>query len=168
MSKRRWVVGFSIVFWILVECGQALAQRDGMPVGYPQSLESDLQLLLGRLRGGSPSPQLLVQVSSTYFDLADDLLTDEASRRAAYEAGAKAARRAFELDESNADAHFFHAANLGSAERLRGIANAAVVLKDVKDCAMRAIELNPEHAQALHIFFFLILEVRCFVLVFVI
>jgi len=107
MSKRRLVVGFSIVFWILVECGQALAQRDGMPVGYPQSLESDLQLLLSRLRGGSPSPQLLVQVSSTYFDLADDLLTDEASRRAAYEAGAKAARRAFELDESNADAHFF-------------------------------------------------------------
>lgn len=162
MSKSRLVVGFSIAFWILVECGQALAQRDGMPVGYPQSLESDLQLLLGRLRGGSPSPQLLVQVSSTYFDLADDLLTDEASRRAAYEAGAKAARQAFELDESNADAHFFHAANLGSAERLRGIANAAVVLKDVKHCAMRAIELNPEHAQALQMMGGLLMELPWF------
>src|SRR5262249_44741656 len=78
------------------------------------------------------------------------------------EAGAKAARRAFELDESNADAHFFHAANLGSAERLRGIANAAVVLKDVMHCAMRAIELNPKHAQALQMMGGLLMELPWF------
>src|SRR5262245_289593 len=162
MSKTRLVVGLFTVFGILVGWGQTFAQRDGMPAGYPQSLESDLQSLLGRLRGGSPSPQLLVQVSSTYFDLADDLLTDEAKRRAAYEAGAKAARQAFELDESNADAHFFHAANLGSAERLRGIANAAMVVKDIKYCAMRASALDPKHAQALQMMGGLLMELPWF------
>jgi len=133
-----------------------------MPVGYPQSLEGELQGLLSRLHEGNPSPALLVRVSSTYFDLADDLLTDERKRREAYEAGAKVAKQAFELDDSNADAHFFHAANLGSAERLRGVTNAAIVLKDVKHCTMRAIELNPKHAQALQMMGWLLMELPWF------
>jgi tetratricopeptide (TPR) repeat protein len=129
-----------------------------MPAGYPQSIEADLHALLGRLREGRPSPELLVRVSSTYFDLADDLLTDEHKRREAYEAGAKAAERAFKLDDSNADAHFFHAVNLGSAERLKGIANAAMVVKEIKHCAQRAIDLNPKHAQALQMMGGLLIE----------
>jgi tetratricopeptide (TPR) repeat protein len=151
-----------MVLGLLIGTGQAFAQRDEMPVGYPQSLEADLSSLLGRLREGSASPGLLVRVASTYFDLADDFLTDEGKRRTAYEAGAKAAEQAFELDESNADAHFFHAANLGSAERLRGIANAAMVVKEIKHCAMRAIELNPKHAQALQMMGGLLMELPWF------
>jgi tetratricopeptide (TPR) repeat protein len=151
-----------MVLGILIGTGQAFAQRDEMPAGYPQSLEADLSSLLGRLREGSASPGLLVRVASTYFDLADDFLTDEGKRRAAYEAGAKAAKQAFELDESNADAHFFHAANLGSAERLRGITNAAMVVKEIKQCALRAIELNPRHAQALQMMGGLLMELPWF------
>ena len=67
------------------------AQRDEMPAGYPQSLEPALQKLLGRVQQGDPSSGLLVQLSSTYFDIADDLLTEQAQRMAAYQAGAKAA-----------------------------------------------------------------------------
>jgi tetratricopeptide (TPR) repeat protein len=151
-----------MVLGILIGTGQAFAQRDEMPAGYPQSLEADLSSLLSRLREGSASPGLLVRVASTYFDLADDFLTDEGKRRTAYEAGAKAAKQAFELDESNADAHFFHAANLGSAERLRGITNAAMVVKEIKHCAMRAIELNPKHAQALQMMGGLLMELPWF------
>jgi len=162
MKGACWRVVSFLVLGMLFGAGQSFAQRDMMPVGYPQSLENDLTSLLRRLHESGPSPTLLVLVSSTYFDLADDLLTDEAKRRAAYEAGAKAARQAFELDESNADAHFFHAANLGSAERLRGIANAAMVLKDIKHCAMRAIELNPKHAQALQMMGGLLMELPWF------
>ncbi|MCS6286552.1 MAG: tetratricopeptide repeat protein [Nitrospira sp.] len=147
-----------LVLGMMANADQAFAQRDEMPVGYPQSLEPSLQVLLSRLREGDPSPGLLVQVASTYFDLADDLLTDEKRRRTAYEAGAKAAEQAVQLDDSNADAHFFHAANLGSAERLRGIANAAMVVKEIKRCAMRAIELNPRHAQALQLMGGLLME----------
>lgn len=162
MNCARWIGVSSIVLGILIGTGQAFAQRDEMPAGYPQSLESDLQSLLGRLREGSASPELLVRVASTYFDLADDLLTDEKRRREAYDAGAKAAKQAFELDESNADAHFFHAANLGSAERIRGITNAAMVVKEMKHCAMRAIDLNPRHAQALQMMGGLLMELPWF------
>jgi hypothetical protein len=76
-----------------------------MPVGYPQSL-------LSRLREGQPSPALVVQLSSTYFDLADDWLKDNTKRIEAYEAGAKAAKQVYKIDDSNADAHCFHAVNL--------------------------------------------------------
>jgi tetratricopeptide (TPR) repeat protein len=144
-----WAVVACTVIGLCIGPGRASAQRDEMPAGYPQSLEAELQGLLRRVREGPVSPGLLVQVSSTYFDIADDLLTDKAKRREAYEAGAAAAQQAIELDESNADAHFFHAANLGSAEQLRGPANAAFVVKEVLRCAQRAIELNPAHAPAL-------------------
>ena len=158
MNYIGWIVQCVIVLGMTVGAGQVFAQRDEMPVGYPQSLEPSLQVLLSRLREGDPSPGLLVQVASTYFDLADDLLTDEKKRRAAFEAGAKAAEQAFQLDDSNADAHFFHAANLGSAERLQGITNAAMVVKEIKQCALRAIELNPRHAQALQMMGGLLME----------
>lgn len=162
MNRATWIGVGCIVLATLIGTGQALAQRDEMPAGYPQSLEGDLSSLLARLSEGDASPGLLVRVASTYFDIADDLLTDEKKRRTAYEAGAKAAKQAFELDESNADAHFFHAANLGSAERLRGITNAAMVVKEIKHCAMRAIELNPKHAQALQMMGGLLMELPWF------
>jgi tetratricopeptide (TPR) repeat protein len=162
MIRIKWIINFVVVVGITLGAERAFAQRDEMPTGYPQSLEVDLQSLLGRLREGSVSPGLLVRVASTYFDLADDFLTDEKRRREAYEAGARAAKQAFELDESNADAHFFHAANLGSAERLRGITNAAMVVKQIKHCAMRAIELNPKHAQALQMMGGLLMELPWF------
>lgn len=162
MSMTRWIVGSVAAMGMLIGTGQALAQRDGMPLGYPQSIETDLASLLGRLREGTPSPGLLVRLASTYFDLADDLLTDEAKRQAAYEAGAKAAKQAFELDDSNADAHFFHAANFGSAERLRGVTNAALAVKEIKHCAQRAIDLNPKHAQALQMMGGLLMELPWF------
>jgi hypothetical protein len=100
--------------------GQAFAQRNEVPAGYPQSLEPASQALLGRLHEGNPSPGLLVRLAEAYFDLADDLLTDEAKRRAAYEAGAMAAKQAIELDESNADAHFFHLSFMASLCQWRG------------------------------------------------
>lgn len=73
-----------------------------------------------------------MRLAETYFDIADDLLKDEAKRRDAYEAGAEAAKQAYELDDAHADAHFFHAVNMGSAERLKGLANAAMVVKEMK------------------------------------
>ena len=162
MTHRGWIVHCVMVLGLAVGAGHVFAQRDEMPVGYPQSLEPSLQVLLKRLHEDGPSPPLLVQVASTYFDLADDLLTDDKKRYAAYEAGANAAEQAFQLDDSNADAHFFHAANLGSAERLRGIANAAMVVKEITHCALRAIELNPRHAQALQMLGGLLMELPWF------
>jgi hypothetical protein len=158
MKRACWAVGLCFVFGFCIGLESASAQRDDMPPGYPQSLEADLQVLLTRLRQGKPSPELLVRVSSTYFDLADDLLTDDNKRREAYEAGAKAAEQAFMLDDTNADAHFFHAVNVGSAARLKGVANGAMVVKEMKQCAQRAIDLNPKHPQALQLMGALLIE----------
>jgi len=106
------IVGIVVIVVMLGMCigpREVWAQRDEMPVGYPQSIEPQLQALLGRLRDEPSSSELLVKVASTYFDLAYDLLTDKVKRQEAYEEGAKAAKQAFQLDELNADAHFFHA-----------------------------------------------------------
>lgn len=147
---------------VFLVTGHAPAQRHEMPTGYPQSLEGDLRALLSAVREGPPTPGLLVRLAETYFDLADDFLKDKAQRLAAYEAGAQAAKQAYELDESNADAHFFHAVHIGSAERLKGIANAAMVVKEMKHCALRAIELNPRHAQALQMLGGMLIELPWF------
>lgn len=142
----------------LIASDHALAQRNEMPPGYPQSLERDLQALLARVDEGNPSPELLVQLAEIYFDLADDLLTDKPKRLAAYEAGAKAAKQAFELDETNADAHYFHAVNIGNAARLQGVTNAALTVSTIKHCALRAIELDPDHSLALQMMGGLMME----------
>ena len=101
-------------------------------------------------------------MASTYFDLADDLLTDKVQRQAAYEEGARAAKQAFQLDESNADAHFFHAVNLGNAARLQGMTNGALVVNELKSCLEGAIEINPKHAQALQMMGAMLLELPWF------
>ena len=162
MNRFREIIFSAALLGVVLGSGQAHAQRNALPADYPRSLEADLEQLLGRLRGGSVSSGLLVQLASTYFDLADDLLTNETKRRIAFEAGAQAAEQAFQLDDSNADAHFFYAANLGSAERLRGIANAAMVVNKIKHCVLRAIELNPRHAQALQMMGGLLMELPWF------
>lgn len=159
MNRVEWTVIGLLLCWVLADAGQAAAQRNEMPAGYPQTLERELQVLLERVREGKPSPSLLVKLSETYFDTADDLLTDEARRLAAYDAGAEAAKQAFEMDERLADAHFFHALNIGSAARLRGVTNAAFAVKEIKYCAQRAIELDPQHSQALQMMGGLLMEI---------
>lgn len=149
MNKIIGIVVSIAVLGTFIGLGKAWAQRDEIPDGYPKSIEPELQVLLGRLRDEPSSPELLVKVASTYFDLADDLLTDKVKRQAAYEEGAKAAKQAFQLDETNADAHFFHAVNLGNAARLQSATKGALVVTELKRCLSRAIEINPKHAQAL-------------------
>jgi len=159
MSRSESIVVGFLLCWMLADAGAAIAQRNEMPVGYPQTLERDLQVLLERVRDGKPSPSLLVMLSETYFDLADDLLTDEVKRLAAYDAGAGAAKQAFEMDDRLADAHLFHALNMGSAARLRGVTNAALAVKEIKYCAQRAIDLDPQHSQALQMMGGLLMEI---------
>ena len=69
-------------------------------------------------------------------------------KRLAYEAGAEMATRALQVDERDAQAHFLYAAALGSAERLKGIPNAGLVLGEIKQHVRRAIELDPTHGRA--------------------
>jgi tetratricopeptide (TPR) repeat protein len=162
MRNVAWVIGGCAALWFVIGTGQIFAQRNEMLAGYPKTLESELQALLSRMGEGKPSPELLVQLSSTYFDYADDWLKDETKRIEAYEAGAKAAKQAYEIDDSNADAHFFYAVNLGSAALLKSVVNVVMVVKEVKHCVLHAIELNPKHAPSLQMMGGLLIELPWF------
>jgi tetratricopeptide (TPR) repeat protein len=140
----------------------AAGARDAIPSNYPQSLESDLQSLLSVIAGGRVSADVFVALAEVYMDLADDLFTDDGNRRLAYEEGAKAAERAMGLQDSNAQAHFLYAANLGSAERIKGLTKAAIKVKEIKQHVARAIELDPNHAQALQMMGGLLMELPWF------
>jgi len=166
MLNKAASAGIGLLLFGLVGLGlpasEAAGPRDSIPPDYPQSLESELQHLLSVALRDRPDPNLLLQLAEIYMDLADDLYTDDQNRLSAYEQGAKAASGALELQNSNAQAHFLYAANLGSAERMRGLTTAAMKVKEIKRHVARAIELDNHHAQALQMMGGLLMELPWF------
>jgi len=82
--------------------------------------------------------------------MGDNLFNDTPSRIDAYDEGARIAKRALDMREDNAEAHFLYAANLGSAMHLKGVFAAALGVRDLKVHTARALQLNKDHALALH------------------
>lgn len=76
-------------------------------------------------------------------------LADPAQKRAAYEEGLALARAAVQLDDGNADAHFAIFGNEGRLLLLDGATPNPVNLLKVNRELERALELNPNHADAL-------------------
>ena len=116
----------------------------------PQSVPAELDTLVKARADQSSDPRLLITMSRLYLAAAQDLYTDAAQRRVAYEEGARIAQRALELQEANADAHYLYAANLGSAAQLKGLTASALTVRELKAHVARALELQKDHAQALH------------------
>ncbi len=152
MIVRRHVrysqLGIVGLAWCLSIC-PVVAGQDVLPPDYPQSLERDLAAVLSRLSAQGDEPTALLAGAELYMQIADDLFSDEGQRQLAYEAGAAMAKRALHLDSRQAHAHFLYAATLGSAERLKGIANAGLVLNDIKRHLREALAIDPTHPQAL-------------------
>lgn len=127
----------------------AQAEHESLPSDYPNSLERELATVQSQIASEGVQPDRLVAGAELYLNIADDLFDDETRKRLAYEAAAEMAKRALQADEHSAHGHFLYAAALGSAERLKGLANAGLVLSVIKQHVRRAIDLNPNHAQAL-------------------
>jgi tetratricopeptide (TPR) repeat protein len=127
------------------------SQPDVLPPDYPRSLERDLRSLEAGGADHSSDVGRLVRLADVYLNIGDDLLTDPDQRRGAYEAGARAAARAIDREETCAEAHSLYAANLGSAVRLKGRAAAGLALAGIKRHAARAIELRPDYPEALQL-----------------
>src|SRR5688500_7810839 len=87
---------------------------------YPQSLHQELQLLQDSGASASTDPGVLVTLSRLYLRMGDDLWADNAQRIEAYQTGARFAQRALQQNETNPVAHFFYAANAGTAAHLQG------------------------------------------------
>lgn len=115
-----------------------------------QDLEQRLQVLLVEKRQHASDPTVLVTLADLYLDLGDAAYGDTAKRRTAYEEGARVARQALDLQEQNAQAHYLYAANLGSAAQLKGTMASALIVQDLKTHVRRALEIQEDHAPALH------------------
>lgn len=127
----------------------APAEHAGTPSNYPESIEDSLAALLIRQQSSEEDVDVMLALSDEYLDAGDDLYADEAARRNAYREGARLAKRAIELEETNADAHFLYAAHLGNEKRLVGRTAAMRALKEIKTHLARAIALDPLNARAL-------------------
>ncbi|MDE3051667.1 MAG: hypothetical protein KGJ48_17410, partial [Nitrospirota bacterium] len=119
-------------------------------VSSPQSLEDELRHRIAANADKSSDPAVLVKLASLYLNLGDDGYTDVEKRRTAYEAGARVAKRALELQNANAEAHYLYAANLGSAAQLKGMMASALTIQELKYHVKRALELQKDHAPSLH------------------
>lgn len=75
--------------------------------------------------------------------------TDAGAKRAAYDEGLALARQAVGLDDGNADAHFAVFGNEGRLMLLDGVTPNPISLLRVNRELERALELNPNHADAL-------------------
>ena len=119
-------------------------------VSSSQSLEDELRHVIAANAETSLDPAVLVKLANLYLNLGDDISTDVEKRRTTYEAGASIAKRALELQDANAEAHYLYAANLGSAAQLKGLMASAVTIQDLKYHVKRALEIHKDHAPSLH------------------
>lgn len=148
LKGRRLLV--AALFLLGISTAFVQAEQQVLSSDHTRALERELHTLLATQAPASLDPRILVHLADLYLDLGDDAYSEETQRRAAYEEGARLARRAIELDESNAEAHYLYAANLGSAAQLKGVMASAFTVHDLKRHVRRALELNPNHAPALH------------------
>ena len=114
-----------------------------------QLLERTIHTVLAEEAGRTTSVKALLRLADLHLDLGDER-PDSASRQAAYVAGARYAKEALDRDERNAQAHYLYAANTGSAAQQKGMMASALTVADLKAHVRRALELEPNHAQALH------------------
>ena len=134
----------------LVMCAWCLLAPAYLAVSSPQSLEDELRHRIAANADTSSDPVVLVKLANLYLDLGDDISTDVEKRRTAYEAGARIATRALELQDANAEAHYLYAANLGRAAQLKGLMASALTIQDLKYHVTRALALQKDHAPSLH------------------
>jgi tetratricopeptide (TPR) repeat protein len=108
----------------------------------------------GPTAGAETSPdakrqaQTYAEQSLQYLRTGEDL-SDKDQKLAAYEKGLELASRAVDLDDENADAHFAIFGNKGRLLLLEGVAPNPVSLLQVNRDLERALQLNPNHADAL-------------------
>ncbi len=145
---KRCLVFLSVLFimsWPAWSSGQLNNKQDT-----PESLKKELQQLLFKGGAHSQDPSELRRLASLYLDLGYGLYVDPGKKMSSFQKGAKLAKKALELDESSAYAHFLYAANLGSATELQGVMEGALAIQELKVHVNRTLELDVTFAPAHH------------------
>jgi tetratricopeptide (TPR) repeat protein len=117
-------------------------------------LAAALLLIATGVAVGQPSPeqkaeaQQLARRAVELLNRGEDL-TDPTAKRAAYTEGLALAEKALVLDDDNADGHFAVFGNRGRIMLLDGTVPNPVSLLSVNRDLERALELDPNHSDAL-------------------
>jgi tetratricopeptide (TPR) repeat protein len=141
---------FAVCLLVALTALSVFGESPILPPDYPQSLERELAALLEVRLQKSADPNFLLTLAGTYFDMGNDLLTDNEKRIEAYEEAARVAQHALELKEADAEAHFVYAAALGKAAELRGVTASLLSLEEMRLHVTRALELQKDHVPSIH------------------
>jgi len=150
VTKQCRLVAPIVLTFVLYQSGSPLSAVADAEPATGAGLQQQLQRLLAKKGERSSDPGFLVRLADLYLSLGDDASFETSKRKASYEEGARVAHQAIELQEQNANAHYLYAANLGSAAQLNGMMASALNVQTLKHHVNRALELNPDHAPALH------------------
>jgi len=128
----------------------SLKAEDSIDPQIPADLERELKSLVLDGTANSNDLNRLLRLASLYLDLGYGAYVDREKKLAAFQEGARVAKKALGIRESSADAHFLYAANLGSAVELEGLVTAAFTVQELKDHVLRVLEIDERYVQAHH------------------
>jgi tetratricopeptide (TPR) repeat protein len=152
-SRKRISLLWANIMVILLSWGMPqMILAETVPLTAPPDTAplTQLQVLLAQ-RGANPSDTpTRLQLADLYLELGQDVYQEHDQKRQAFEEGSRLAKLVLDQEETNAEAHYLYAANLGSATQLSGVMASALTVNTLKTHVRRALELNPKHAPALH------------------
>lgn len=84
-----------------------------------------------------------IMISRAWLTYGDLVPKDEEGKRSAYTKGRDWAKKAMEIDNNSAQAHFWYFANAGRIQQLKGVIAGLKMLPELKREIHRAYELDP-------------------------
>jgi len=104
--------------------------------------------------GNAQKAELYWRLARAYLNLGDDAEDNGAGEKALleiFQAGEEAASKAIDLDPNNHLAYYWKSGNIGRWGQTKGILNSLFKAKPMRNLLTRAIEINPEHADAYYV-----------------
>ncbi len=148
LTYQRYVVVCVLILCGCIQGRSVWAEVD--TTEYVQAIEQDIQRLQVLEQSNPGDPGILTELSGLFLKLGGASQDSNEQRILIYEEGVRLAKQALAREKNLADAHFYYAANLGSATQLEGVMASALVVEELKLHAKRAVELQSDHAPALH------------------
>ena len=141
--------GYIVIGLLLFEGIQGV-WAEALPPDPSQSPLTQLERIQSQGGQDSSDPATLLRLADLYLEIGQDIYQDKNQKRQAFDEGARLARKALDMEDNNAEAHYLYAANLGSSAQIKGVTASALTVNTLKTHVRRALELNPDHAPALH------------------
>jgi superkiller protein 3 len=127
-------------------------QADALFYSYHEdlgNLEKSIKVYEKIFEMDNKNVQSAIMISRAWLTYGDLVPKDEEGRRNAYTKGKEWAKRAMEIDNNSAQAHFWYFANLGRVQQLKGVIAGLKMLPELKREIHKAYELDPKDVMIL-------------------